>query len=179
MGRPNLKRQQDKIVNAINKLDADIVSLEEIENSLAVDGANRDEAVSTLVDALNTASGSTRWAFVSSPATLPAGEDVIRTAFIYDPATTELVGDPQILVGATAFDNAREPSAQAFKAKGSADADGFAVIANHFKSKGSGTPDPDGQGNANDSRVAQAHALVDLRQRLRSVARHREGLPDG
>ncbi len=156
----NLKRQQDKIVTAVNKLDADIVTLEEIENSLAVDGADRDEAVSTLVDALNTAAGSTRWAFVPSPDTLPSGEDVIRTAFIYDPATTALVGDPQILVGATAFDNAREPSAQAFKATGSPDADGFAVIANHFKSKGSGTPDPDGQGNANDSRMAQAHALV-------------------
>ena len=109
---------------------------------------------------------------------MPAGEDVIRTAFIYDPATTELVGDPQILVGATAFDNAREPSAQAFKAKGGADADGFAVIANHFKSKGSGTPDPDGQGNANDSTGGPGSRAGDLRRRLRSVARHREGLPD-
>jgi len=40
------------------------------------------------------------------------------------------------------------------------DADGVVVVANHFKSKGSGTPDPYGQGNANDSRVAQARALV-------------------
>jgi hypothetical protein len=33
------------------------------------------------------------------------------------------------------------------------------VIVNHFKSKGSGTPDPYGQGNATADRVAQAEAL--------------------
>ena len=54
--------------------------------------------------------------------------------------------------GLEAFADAREPLAQAFKAAGSPDADAFAVIVNHFKSKGSGTPDPDGQGNANDRR---------------------------
>ncbi len=44
--RRNFERQQDKIVNAINTMDADIVSLEEIENSRKVDDIpNRDEAV--------------------------------------------------------------------------------------------------------------------------------------
>ncbi|MFC5179587.1 ExeM/NucH family extracellular endonuclease [Nocardioides taihuensis] len=158
----DLQRQQTKIVTAINKLDADVVSLEEIENSLVVDGHDRDEAVATLVDALNADAGAGTWAYAPSPtpADLPSGEDVIRTAFIYQPATVALVGGSQILVGATAFDNAREPLAQAFKAAGTSDADAFAVIANHFKSKGSGTPDPYGQGNANEDRVNQAQALL-------------------
>jgi len=156
----NLERQQAKIVHSINALGADVVSLEEIENSAVVDGVDRDEALEALVTALNDDAGETRWAFVDSPAVVPDGEDVIRTAFIYDPATTALVGDAEILVGDAAFDNAREPLAQAFKAVDSPDADGFVVIANHFKSKGSGTPDPDGQGNATADRVAQAQALV-------------------
>ncbi len=39
------------------------------------------------------------------------------------------------------------------------DADGFAVVVNHFKSKGSGADDGTGQGLANPDRIAQAQAL--------------------
>ncbi len=163
----DLERQQAKIVVAINKLDADVVSLEEIENSAAVGLADRDDALGNLVDALNVAAGSTRWAFVPSPAEIPAGEDVIRTAFIYQPSAVKTVGDSKILVGATAFDNAREPLAQAFKPVGGGDATTFAVIVNHFKSKGSSAfPEDDdqgdGQGASNYSRKLQAQALIDF-----------------
>jgi 5'-nucleotidase len=156
-------RQQAKIVTAINLLNADVVSLEEIENSVQF-GKDRDDAVSKLVTALNTAAGTTRWAFVPSPdaADLPAlaEQDVIRTAFIYNPAKVDPVGASKVLVGDAAFGNAREPLAQAFKAKGAADTDAFGVIVNHFKSKGSGVDDGTGQGNANPDRVAQANGLV-------------------
>ncbi len=81
---------------------------------------------------------------------------MIRTGFIYKPANVALVGDSVVLADESpareAFADAREPLAQAFKKVGSPDADAFAVIVNHFKSKGSGTADPDGQGNANDRR---------------------------
>ena len=40
-----------------------------------------------------------------------------------------------MLVGNAAFANAREPLAQAFKAEGAPDAEAFAVVVNHFKSK--------------------------------------------
>ncbi|MGA8977859.1 MAG: ExeM/NucH family extracellular endonuclease [Pedococcus sp.] len=159
----NLTRQQDKIIDAINKLDADVVSLEEIENSVQF-GKDRDFAVGVLVDALNAAAGAGTWAFAPSPAAadLPdlAEQDVIRMAFIYKPATIDLVGASKVLVGEAAFNNAREPVAQVFKPRGTGNAKSFAVIANHFKSKGSGTPDPFGQGNATDSRIQQAKALV-------------------
>ncbi|WP_345752451.1 ExeM/NucH family extracellular endonuclease, partial [Microbacterium rhizophilus] len=163
----DLERQEIKIVKAINALDASIVSLEEIENS-AHFGKERDFAVATLVDALNENAGSDVWEFVPSPATRPdvADEDVIRTAFIYKPANVAPVGESRILIDETHFGNAREPLFQAFKAAGGADEDAFLVSVNHFKSKGSGTDDGTGQGNANQDRIGQAQALLDFTAQL-------------
>ncbi len=161
----NLRRQRSKIVKSINALNADVVSLEELENSVQF-GRSRDDAISKLVAALNTDAGSTRWAYVPSPAAadLPplAEQDVIRTGFIYNPAKVIPVGASKVLVGNADFNNAREPLAQAFKVRGTGDADAFGVVVNHFKSKGSGTPDPDGQGLANADRIKQANGLLDF-----------------
>jgi predicted extracellular nuclease len=156
----NLARQQAKIVHAINALGADVVSLEEIENS-ALFGQDRDAAVGTLVDALNADAGAGTWAYVPTPPTAgdQADEDVIRTAFIYRTAAVEPIGD-SVIDDAPAFDNARDPLAQAFEPVGRTSASRFVVIANHFKSKGSGVDDGTGQGNANPDRIAQAHELV-------------------
>lgn len=174
----NLQRQQDKIVAAITALGADVVGLEEIEASTSVagGGTDRDAALKSLVAALNAKAGSDVWSPVLSPATVPATEDVIRTAFIYRNATVEPVGDSTILIGSAAFDNARDPLAQAFKAKGAPDANKFLAIVNHFKSKGSAGPLPgdadinDGQGASNASRVAQANALVDFANTMSTSA---------
>jgi len=155
----SFERQQAKIVNAISTLDASIVSLEEIENSVHY-GKERDFAVATLVAALNEKDGAGAWAFAASPDELPASEDVIRNAFIYRTAEVRTVGESRILVDDAAFDNAREPLVQAFAAVGASDDDAFLVATNHFKSKGSGTDDGTGQGDANPDRVAQAKALV-------------------
>jgi len=160
----DLERQRTKIVEAINTTDADILSLEEVENSVALGEADRDDALASLVDALNADAGSTRWAYVSTPAAedLPpvAEQDVIRTAFIYNPETVDLVGGSVVLTDEPAFADAREPLAQAFKRAGALPSDAFLVIVNHFKSKGSGADDGTGQGLANPDRVAQAQALA-------------------
>ncbi|GAA3586290.1 ExeM/NucH family extracellular endonuclease [Klugiella xanthotipulae] len=165
----NLARQQAKIVAAINGLNAEVVSLEEIENS-AVFGRNRDSALGTLTAALNTAAGSNVWEFVASPTALPANEDVIRTAFIYKKDAVQPVGSSRILADGTAFNNARRPLAQEFAAAGKPDGATFIAIVNHFKSKGSGSgadaDTGDGQGASNASRVAQANALADFSQTL-------------
>ncbi len=167
-------RQQAKIVTGINRLGAGVVSLEEVENS-AWFGEPRDTALAGLVDALNAAAGSTVWAYVPSP---PAGklppldqQDVIRTAFIYQPADVALVGSSIVLTAASgpgqSFSIAREPLAQGFKKVGATDADAFVVVANHWKSKGPGTPLYDGdledtsspavnQGSFNATRVHEA-----------------------
>ncbi|WP_420368996.1 ExeM/NucH family extracellular endonuclease [Curtobacterium sp. L1-20] len=169
----DLARQQVKIVKAINGLGADVVSLEEIENSARF-GQDRDAAVATLVAALNQATGKDTWAYAKSPAKVPVSEDVIRLALIYKKDRVQPVGASTILTDSTAFANARQPLAQAFapvtakpgKGKGPKPSakDTFLVIANHFKSKGSGTgadaDQGDGQGASNASRVAQSKALV-------------------
>ena len=144
---------------AINTANADIVSLEELENSVKFNKP-RDFAIDALVTALNADAGAGTWAAVPSASVLPptSEQDVIRNGFIYKPANVSLVGDSVVLSDQSsageAFEDAREPVAQAFKQAGTADSEAFAVIVNHFKSKGSGTADPDGQGNANDRRVA-------------------------
>jgi 5'-nucleotidase len=172
----DLERQRVKEVRAINTMDADILSLEEIENSVALGESDRDDALRSLVDALNADAGTTRWAFAPSPdpTDLPATaqQDVIRTAFIYNPSKVQLVGPSQVLADQSgsgeAFANAREPLAQEFKRKGAFDADGFLVVVNHFKSKGDSTPAATGdnadgiQGAFNGDRVRQAHAVVDV-----------------
>jgi predicted extracellular nuclease len=156
----DLARQQDKIVRAINGLGADVVSLEEIENSARF-GEPRDAAVGTLVEALNAAAGPGTWAFVPTPSSIgdQADEDVIRTAFVYRTAVVKPTGE-SLVDDAPEFDIARDPLAQAFQPLGRTSASRFLVIVNHFKSKGSGPDDGTGQGNSNPQRVAQAQQLV-------------------
>ncbi len=116
-------------------------------------------------------------------------QDVIRTAFIYNPQTVQPVGSSVVLADQSdpgePFDNAREPLAQEFKRKGALDSDGFLVVVNHLKSKGDSTPAATGdnangiQGAFNGDRVRQAHALVDFANRSRRPTGHPEGLPRG
>jgi predicted extracellular nuclease len=174
--KADLERQRVKEVEAINTMNADILSLEEIENSAALGEADRDDALRSLVDGLNADAGFTRWAYAPSPdpADLPpiAEQDVIRTAFIYNPSTVSPVGVSKVLSDQSGvgqpFANAREPMAQEFKRKGALDADGFLVVVNHLKSKGDSSPPATGdnadgiQGAFNGDRVRQAHALVDF-----------------
>ncbi len=165
----NLERQESKIVAAINALDASVVSLEEIENS-AKFGKDRDFALSTLVDALNEEAGAGTWAFAPSPpaSLLPplAEQDVIRNAFIFKPGDVERAGPSKVLRNSAPFANAREPLAQAFRPVGGGADQTFAVIVNHFKSKGSGGATGDnidtGQGAYNGDRTRQAAALSDF-----------------
>lgn len=166
----DLGRQQQKIVAAINALDADVVGLMEIENSVAL-GEAADEATQTLVAALNAAAGAGTWAVNPSSSELPpvADQDVITNAIIYKPAAVQRVGESRALgdqsSGDEAFGNAREPLAQVFAPVGGGDP--FLFVVNHFKSKGSAGPHAgdadqgDGQGAAQVSRELQAAALRD------------------
>ncbi|WP_091026051.1 ExeM/NucH family extracellular endonuclease [Nocardioides szechwanensis] len=186
----SFERQEDKILAAINTLDADIMSLEEIENSIKLydpaispgipADADRDDAIRRLVQELNAAwlaghvGETNRWAYVPSPRPeaqpTKTEQDAIRSGFIYDPNTVEAVGRSRILTNAPAMRNAREPLAQAFKPLGGGRADRFGVIVNHFKSKGGPTAPAtvngdnvdtgDGAGSYNGDRKRQAAALV-------------------
>lgn len=157
--------QQKKIVAAINRMDVDVLGLEEIENTASVtgDASRRDEALAHLVDELNAAAGATRWAYVPSPPTLGTNEDVIRVGFIYNPETVQPVGESHIIDDQVYTGTARQPLVQKFATV--IGGDEFVAVVNHFKSKGSvarGDKDTgDGQGNNARLRTEQSRALLD------------------
>ena len=150
--------QKSKIVTAINGLDADIVALEEIENSVNL-GAKPEEALADLVAGLNAAAGARTWDYVRTPAVLQnaAITDFITSAIIFKPAVVKRSGEALTVIDETVWDNAREPIAQTFKYGKQF----VTVIANHFKSKT--PPDPNqqpGQDAFNQDRVDQAKSLL-------------------
>lgn len=154
--------QESKIVAAINGLGADVVALQEIENSVKL-GEPTDEALQALVAALNAQAGAGTWDYVRTPAALTdaAIVDFISNAIIFKPASVTPVGESFTQLDETVWDNAREPIGQTFASGGIE----FTVIANHFKSKGGprDVAEPaDGQGFFNAERVEQANALAAL-----------------
>ncbi|MGB3444090.1 MAG: ExeM/NucH family extracellular endonuclease [Actinophytocola sp.] len=160
-----LAKQEAKIVSAISALDADVIALEEIENSVRFEANDPQMALKRLVNALNAKDGAGTWDYVRSPANLPAAaqQDFITTAIIFKPATVTQDGDAQTINDETVWFNAREPIAQTFT---SGDAT-FTVVANHLKSKSpsdSATGDNadigDGQGAFNGDRIRQARSTI-------------------
>lgn len=151
------ERQEAKIVAALAEIDADIVGLIEIEN-------NDDLALTTLVDAVNEVVGAGTYAALE---TGTLGTDAITTAFMYKPASVELVGDFAVLDESVDerfdTDRNRPALAQTFTQVGTDEE--ITVVVNHLKSKGSAcAEDPDagdGQGNCNGVRTAAAEALVE------------------
>ena len=171
-----LEKQAGKIVPAILALDADILTLMEIEDtdSTGYTPGDADAALADLVRRLNEAEGADVWSYVPMPEELyGVDRDVIRNGIIYRHDIVETIGEPVGLVDESVWDNAREPIAQAF----AFDGDVFTVVANHFKSKGSGdeaagdnVDSRDGQGAWNGDRVRQAESLAAFADRLRQQA---------
>ncbi|MFP5331524.1 MAG: ExeM/NucH family extracellular endonuclease, partial [Acidimicrobiia bacterium] len=179
-------RQLAKLVVGIEALDADIVGIQEIENDIRDDEPvhpNRaHDPVLTLVEELNARAGAEVWAWVG--AANHYNDYPVRNDIIYRIDTVEPVGDP-IALADPSFDDTRPgdieplgrpPLAQSFRPlidRGSKQL--FAVVVNHFKSKGSscasiGDPDTgDGQANCNLTRVAQAEALLEFVAELEQV----------
>ncbi|WP_052351738.1 ExeM/NucH family extracellular endonuclease [Deinococcus pimensis] len=152
-------RQKAKTVAALKGLDADVVTLMEVEN-------NGDTALTDLVTALNAAYGTSAYAPVL---TGKIGTDAIKVAIIYKPSRVNLVGNYVVDTNAV---YSRPPVAQTFQDKLSGGV--FTVVANHLKSKGScpdSATDPNadtGQGCWNALRVEQATALLGFVDRLKS-----------
>ncbi|WP_328464788.1 ExeM/NucH family extracellular endonuclease [Actinoplanes sp. NBC_00393] len=159
------EKQEAKIVSAITALDADVIALMEIENSVRFEDNDPQLALKTLVGELNAVDGAGTWDYVRSPAELPGAteQDYITSAIIFKPAAVTPKGASKSVNDETVWGNAREPIAQIFTA-GATD---FAVVANHFKSKstsvtptGDNVDTGDGQGAYNGDRVRQANALA-------------------
>ncbi|MEU4159620.1 ExeM/NucH family extracellular endonuclease [Actinoplanes sp. NPDC026670] len=159
------EKQEAKIVSAISALDADVVALMEIENSVRFETVETQLALKTLVGELNAVDGAGTWDYVRSPAELPtpAEQDVITSAIIYKPAKATPKGASKSINDETVWGNAREPIAQTFHS-GTID---FTVVSNHFKSKsasvtptGDNVDTGDGQGAYNGDRKRQAASLA-------------------
>jgi predicted extracellular nuclease len=159
------QRQRAKIVTAITGLDAQVVTLMEIENATRF-GEPADTATADLVRGLNDAAGSPVWDYVRTPAALQTTPtDEIQNAIIYRTDAVTPVGAAATQVDETVWGNAREPIAQSFRGGDRT----FTVVANHFKSKsGSGTQPADGQGFFNADRVAQAQAVARFASELQA-----------
>lgn len=166
-----LELQAGKIVPAIEALEAEVVTLMEIEDtdSTGYSPGDADRALADLVRRLNAAAGYDKWAYVPLPAELYAVDrDAIRNGIIYQLDVVQPVGDPVGLVDESVWYNAREPIDQTF----AKDGDPFTVVANHFKSKRPGAPtgdnvdDGDGQGSWNGDRMRQAASLAAFAERL-------------
>ncbi|WP_329104611.1 ExeM/NucH family extracellular endonuclease [Micromonospora sp. NBC_01699] len=168
-----LLKQEAKIVSAINALGADVVGLEEIENSVRFNTADPQQALKRLVAALNTAAGAGTWDYVRTPAQLPpaTAQDFITTAIIFKPAKVTPKGESRSVNDESVWFNAREPIAQSFTSGGVT----FTVVVNHLKSKsasdsatGDNADAGDGQGQFNGDRVRQARALVTFVEQLKT-----------
>lgn len=153
------QRQRAKILDALARLDADVVGLMEMENTPGV------EPAADLVAGLNERLGAGSYAYIDTGV---VGTDAIRLGFIYKPAAVRPAGDFAVLdssVDPRFIDTRSRPMlTQTFDevATGAR----VTVSVNHLKSKGSacaGDPDTgDGQGNCNLTRTAAAEAIVDF-----------------
>jgi uncharacterized protein len=154
-------RQRDKIIAAIQALNADVVGLVEMEN----DGDGANSAIVDLVNGLNAAMGAGTYKAVPlSSTTGNPGTDEIKVAFIYKPSAVTTVGNAQYFNDSAFTTLGRPPLAQTFRVNATGET--FTPIVNHFKSKsatgatGLDIDQNDGQGAFNATRKTQATALL-------------------
>jgi predicted extracellular nuclease len=153
-------RQRDKLLQALVGLDADVLGLNELENTPGV------EPLQSIVTGLNALPGAGPYAYID---TGTIGTDAIKVGIIYRPDVVTPVGDFAILNSAVdpRFIDTKSRPALAQTFEEIATGERFTVVVNHLKSKGSacddvGDPDlGDGQGNCSQTRRAAAEALVD------------------
>ncbi len=152
-------RQLDKIVAALEVIDADVFGLIEIEN-------DQGRATQQIVEALNA---------VTAPGTYDSidtgfiGTDAIKQAFVYKTSTVIPVGDHALLTSVqdARFDDTKNRPALIQTFEEVATGERVTVAVNHLKSKGSGCgpgddSPADGSGNCDGTRTEAAQALADF-----------------
>jgi uncharacterized protein len=162
-------RQADKIVAAIQGLDADVVGVIEIEN----DGYGPDSALQDLVNRINAEMGTGTYDFIDvderSGQVDALGDDAIKVGMLYKPASVRPIARTAVLNTDSFVNDANgQPSNRPALAQMFADDDNgrVTVVVNHLKSKGSDC-EPldkdrnDGQGNCNQTRTDAAAELAD------------------
>lgn len=167
-----LTRQEDKLLAALSKLDADVIGLMELENT-------NQTAIANLAASLS------GYDYIANPAGdgVELGDDAITVGVLYKTSTVTPVGSAQTVPagfgsidlgaacgsssdGVYPFDDLnRKPLAVTFEETATGGV--FTVVVNHFKSKGSlsGYSDDndqsDGQGNNNCTRTKASDILLE------------------
>jgi predicted extracellular nuclease len=157
-------RQRDKLLQALAGLDADVLGLNELENTPGVSPLG--DPVNGIVPGLNDLLGAGTYDFIDTGV---IGTDAIRVGLIYKPGVVTPVGDFKLLTSAVdpRFIDTKSRPALAQTFRENATGERFTVVVNHLKSKGSACGDigdadlGDGQGNCSQTRRAAAEALVD------------------
>ncbi|MFW2589961.1 ExeM/NucH family extracellular endonuclease [Sagittula sp. SSi028] len=171
-------RQLDKLVAAIQAMEADVIGLTELENEIGDQNGDGQFALGALVDALNAADATANYQYVD-PGVDYVGSDAIMVGMIYNadavrlaPGTTvEILTDADLAglgvdPGNPVFEGSgtsRVPMAASFEELASGEV--FTVAVNHLKSKGSVSPFGDnagigdGTGNNNEARSQAAIAI--------------------
>jgi predicted extracellular nuclease len=158
------ERQRVKLLNALEGLDADVIGLNELENTPGV------EPLADIVAGLNERFGAGTYDYVVAGDNSVVGTDAIKVGMIYRPGAVTPLGDAAVLdtpefvnpLGGD-LDRSRPAVAQSFVENATGEV--FSVVANHLKSKGSECPEqtePVGlAGNCDQVRRLAAEALVD------------------
>jgi uncharacterized protein len=162
--QPNeLARQRVKLINTLVGLDADVIGLNEVENSAGV------EALADLVDGLNDVVGAGTYDYIAAGTDGVVGTDAIKVGLLYRTTTVAPFGDEAVLDTPEFLDpnNSGSPKnraavAQTFVEVGSGEV--FSVVVNHLKSKGSGCGPGDDHplaGSCNVTRTLAAQLLAE------------------
>jgi hypothetical protein len=156
-------RQRDKLLQALGGLNADVIGLNELENTTGVDPIG--DPLNGILAGLNAMTSVGPYDYINTGV---IGTDAIRVGMIYKPSEVTPIGTFKVLTSAVdpRFIDTRSRPALAQTFEENATGERFTVIVNHLKSKGSAClpDDPDigdGQGNCNQTRKAAAQALVD------------------
>ena len=163
--------QQARIVEAIVGIDADVLGLVEIEN----DGFGDDSAIQSLITAVNAQlADDSQYSFIATSDGSLVGSDAIAVGIMYRDSVVTPSGDAviidmpsQLQADDTSLVQMRDSLLQSFTHVESEEP--FAVVVNHFKSKGSGCFEDDNspsqldeiQGSCNALRVSASVALGD------------------
>lgn len=169
-----LERQRVKLLNALEGLDADVVGLVELENTVDV------EALADLVNGLNDRLGAGTYDYVAAGTDSVVGDDVIKNGVIYKPGSVTQVGDIAILDTAdfldpNNLDDSKNRAAIGVTFIENATGEVFSVAVNHLKSKGSGCGAGDDHplaGSCNLTRTLAAQKLAAW------IATSPTGIPD-
>ncbi len=153
-------RQRTKLLNALQGLGADVIGLNEIENTPGV------EPLADIASGLNDREGAGTWDYVRAGDDSVVGSDAIKVGLIYRTSAVRPVGDAAVLDSqdfvnpkGEATDKNRAAVAQTFAEVGTGEV--FSVAVNHLKSKGSPCAGEGGTlaGNCNETRTLAAQRL--------------------